>query len=274
MKRKVSNLIKPVTFRNKGQQIIGILHIPDNLNSEEKAPGIVMFHGFTGNKTEAHRLFVHVARALSEYGFIVLRFDFRGSGDSDGEFEDMTVLGEVSDAEKALTFLMEQRNVDKERVGILGLSMGGRVAAILASKDKRVKFAILYSPALGSLKERFFSQMSKEKLEKLNSGEPIEVSSGWYLKKEFFETVDYIVPLEIMGSIKVPTLIIHSDGDEIIPLEEALKGYELIKDLNEKNELYIIKGGDHTFSKKEHTLEVIRKTLDWIISLNLGKYQH
>jgi len=262
-------LIKPVTFSNKGQQLIGIFHMPDNLKSEEKAPGIVMFHGFTGNRTEAHRLFVQVARRLSKSGFIVLRFDFRGSGDSDGEFEDMTVPDEVCDAEKALTFLIEQRNVDKERVGVLGLSMGGRVAAILASKDERVKFAILYSPALGPLKEKFFSQMDKKKLEKLNSGEPIEVSSGWYLKKEFFETVDYIIPLNIMDRIKVPILIVHGDKDEVIPLEEALMGYELIRNSNEKNELYIVKGGDHTFSKREHTLEVIRKTLNWINSLNL-----
>jgi len=262
-------LIKPVTFRSEGQQIIGVLHTPDGLKDGEKAPGIVMFHGFTGNRTEAHRLFVHVAKSLSKEGFIVLRFDFRGSGDSDGEFEDMTLPGEVCDAAEALTFLMEQRNVDGDRVGVLGLSMGGRVAAILASKDRKVKFAILYSPALGPLKERFLSQMGKEELEKLDSGEPIEVSSGWYLKKEFFETVDYIVPLDIMKSVKVPTLIVHSDKDEVIPLEEAVEGYELIRGLNEKNDLYIVRGGDHTFSKREHTLEAISKTLNWIASLNL-----
>lgn len=262
-------MIKPVTFSNEGQQIIGILHIPDTLRDNERAPGIVMLHGFTGNRTEAHRLFVHVARNLSKLGFIVLRFDFRGSGDSDGEFEDTTLPGEVCDAEKALTFLIEQKNIDGERVGVLGLSMGGRVAAILSSKDERIKFAILYSPALGPLKKRFLSQMSKEKLEKLNSGEPIEISSGWYLKKEFFETVDYIVPLDIMNKIKIPTLIIHGDKDEIIPVEEVIRGYELIKELNEKNELYIVRGGDHTFSKREHTLEIIEKTLDWVASLKL-----
>lgn len=262
-------MIRPVTFRNMNQQIVGILHIPDNIRPGEKAPGILMLHGFTGNKTEAHRLFVHIAKSLSEHGFIVLRFDFRGSGDSEGEFEDMTLPGEVSDAEVALTFLLRRRNVDRDRVGVIGLSMGGRVAAILASKDRRVKFAILYSPALGPLRDRFLSSMSRESIERLNSGEPIEVSGGWYLKREFFETVDYIVPLNIMGSINVPMLIIHGDKDALIPVEEAMKGYELIKGLNEKNELYIVRGGDHTFSKREHTLEVIRKTLDWISSLNL-----
>ncbi len=94
-------MIKPVTFKNEEQKLVGILHVPIGMKRGEKASGIAMFHGFTGNRTEAHRLFIHVARALSDSGFVVLRFDFRGSGDSDGEFDDMTVPGEVSDAGEA-----------------------------------------------------------------------------------------------------------------------------------------------------------------------------
>ena len=75
-------LIKPVTFKSEGQQIIGVLHIPDlhipdNIKHNEKVPGIIMLHGFTGNKIEAHRLFVKISDSLSKSGFIVLRFDFR-----------------------------------------------------------------------------------------------------------------------------------------------------------------------------------------------------
>jgi alpha/beta superfamily hydrolase len=109
---------KPVTFKNQGQELVGILHVPDALQSGERAPAIVMFHGFTGNKSESHRLFVHVAKALCNADFVVLRFDFRGSGDSDGEFEDMTVPGEVSDAREALTFLSKLDFVDKDQTGI------------------------------------------------------------------------------------------------------------------------------------------------------------
>jgi len=257
-------LIKPAVFKNQNQELVGILHIPEGLKMGEKTPGIVMFHGFTGNKTEAHRLFVQVARSLCKSGFTVLRFDFRGSGDSDGEFEDTTLPGEVSDAEAALTFLMRQRSVDRERVGVIGLSMGGRVATILASKDERVKFAILYSAALSPLREKFLSQMDKSKLERLNLGEAVEVSNGWYLKKDFFDTIDYVIPFEVMGGIKIPMLIVHGDRDFVVPLEEAEKGYSIIKGLNDKNELYIVEGGDHTFSKKEHTLKVIDKTLNWL----------
>ena len=257
-------MIKPVIFRNEGQNLVGILHIPDGLSYEGRAPGIVMFHGFTGNKSEAHRLFVHVARSLCDSGFIVLRFDFRGSGDSDGDFEDTTLPGEVSDAERALSLLMRQRYIDRARVGVLGLSMGGRVAAILASMDARIRFAILYSPALGPLKERMLSRISREEVDKLDKGEAAEVSPGFYLKKQFFETVDYIIPSSIMSRVKIPILIVHGDRDQVISVDEVRKCFDSIRGVNDRNELYIVRGGDHTFSKREHTREVISKTLEWI----------
>ncbi|MCW4020894.1 MAG: alpha/beta fold hydrolase [Candidatus Bathyarchaeota archaeon] len=261
-------MIKPVTFTSQGQQLIGILHVPDELKKGEKAPGIAMFHGFSGNKTETHRLFVHVARALCEAGYVVLRFDFRGSGDSDGEFEDMTVSGELSDAEESLTFLTNLEGVDKDRLGVIGLSLGGRVAAILASKDERVKFAVLYSASLGPREKRFLERFGEGALEKLDAGEAVGLNTGWYLKKPFFETFDDPIPFDIMHKIKAPVLIVHSDGDEAVSIDEARKGYEIVKDLNSKNELHIVRGGSHTFRQKEHTSEVIEKTLEWLDSLD------
>jgi len=260
-------MIKPVTFTNNGEQIIGILHVPDSLKKENKAPAIAMFHGFTGHKSEAHRFFIHVARALCNAGYIVLRFDFRGSGDSDGEFEDMTVPEEVSDAVRAIDFLSDLTITDPKKIGVIGLSMGGRVAAILASRDKRIKFIILYSAALDSLKEEFLSRLEKRDLKKLEDGEAVHIGNGWYLKKRFFETVDSPVPLEVLDKIEIPTLIIHGDSDKVVPLDAAKKGYRILRTLHRKNELYIVKGGDHTFTRKEHTQEVIEKTLNWLNSL-------
>ncbi len=261
-------MIKLVIFRRDGQKIMGMLHIPHTLKREHKAPAIVMFHGFTGNKTEAHRLFVHVARSLCDQGYVVLRFDFLGSGESDGEFEDMTLPYEVSDAEEAIRFLTKQRLVDTEKIGVLGLSMGGRVAAILALKDRRVKFAVLYSPALGCLKDRWLQQIDAQR-NLFESGKPIEVTAGWYLKKAFFDTIDNMVPLVFIDQVKIPILIIHGDHDSIVPVEESAKGYELVKKQNPKNEFHIVEGADHTFSQKIHTIEAIEKTKRWLSNLNL-----
>ncbi len=248
---------------------MGVLHVPDDLKPEQKAPTIAMFHGFTGHKSETHRLFVRIARALCSAGFVVLRFDFRDSGDSDGDFENMTVAGEVSDAEQAITFLSGLPEVNDKTVGVIGLSMGGRVAAILASKDNRVKFVALYSAALAPLKPKFWQGLSNETVGKLEKGEAIQLNGGWYVKKPFFDTLDETVPHEVMSRIKVPVLIVHGDSDQTVPLEGAAKGYEIVKDLNTKNELYIVKGGDHVFSTREHTQEVTEKTVGWLKSLDL-----
>jgi len=262
-------MIKPVIFSNNEEKLVGILHVPEILERDERAPAVIMLHGFTGHKSEAHRLFIHVARALCNAGYVVLRFDFRGSGDSDGDFEDMTVPREVSDAARALDFISDLDMVDPEKIGLLGLSMGGRVAVILASKDKRVKFVVLYSAALAPLRERFLKDLGKENLEKLKRGEAVHIGNGWYLKKRFFETIDSPVPLEVLDKIEVPVLIVHGDSDNVVPIDGAKKGYEILKNLNSKNEMYIIEGGDHVFARKEHTQEAIEKTLDWLSSLNL-----
>jgi len=258
-------MIKPVIFENEGERIVGILHLPYSLRKGEKtAPAVTMFHGFTGHKAGAYRLFVHAARALCDAGFIVLRFDFRGSGDSDGDFEDMTVPKEVSDASRAINFLLNLPFVDPERIGIIGMSMGGRVAAIIASRDKRVKFLVLYSAALIPLKKKFLSLIKKEDRKRLEEGEAVNIMDGWYIKKQFFETLDSPVPLHILDRIKVPVLMIHGDSDEVIGLEDSIKGYEMLVKLNRKSELYIIKGGDHAFTDKKHRREVIEKTLSWL----------
>ena len=71
-----------------------------------------------------------------------------------------------------------------------------------------------------------------------------------------------------MHRIKAPILIIQGDADNVVPLDDANKGYEVIKDKHPKNELYIVKGGDHTFQKKEHTQEIINKTIKWLKSIS------
>jgi hypothetical protein len=100
-----------------------VLHLPDGRG---RAPAVLMCHGFTGHKAEAHRLFVHTARRLMQEGLVVLRFDFLGSGDSEGLFEEMTIRGEVEDALNALAFLRGHGRVDAARVANAGL-LAGRV---------------------------------------------------------------------------------------------------------------------------------------------------
>ncbi len=93
-----------ITLKNHDEKIFAIFHQPITLGNE-KAPAILICHGFAGQKTGRYRLYVTLAEELAKSGVAVLRLDFRGCGDSEGDFVNTTLAGEVSDALKGLEFL-------------------------------------------------------------------------------------------------------------------------------------------------------------------------
>src|SRR6516165_8124503 len=120
-------------FRNRsGRWLRGMVHRPVEV-AWRPAPCVVFFHGFTGDRMESHWIFVKCSRALAFHGIASLRFDFYGSGESDGQFDEVTLQGEVSDAEAAVEFFRKQKGVDGRRLGLCGLSLGGAVAACVAA---------------------------------------------------------------------------------------------------------------------------------------------
>jgi len=86
----------------RGLTLRGMLHVPDG--AVGKVPVVAIYHGFTGNKMEPHFIFVKLSRALEKKGIASVRFDFAGSGESDGDFIDMTISGEISDAKCILDY--------------------------------------------------------------------------------------------------------------------------------------------------------------------------
>src|SRR5271154_567915 len=134
----------PVTFECRGQQIVGMLHLPEG---KGKFPAVLILHGFTGTRIEPHRMFVKLSRALVEHGIASLRFDFRGSGDSAGDFEEMTIRSEVADSLEAIKFLARHKSINSRRLALIGFSMGGAVAAhVLAREKHRIKSLVLLAP--------------------------------------------------------------------------------------------------------------------------------
>src|SRR5260221_3407228 len=79
-----------VTLLSGNQKIFCMLHLPQRTD-QEKFPALLFCSGFGGNKSGKYRLFVRMAEQLAKAGVAVLRFDYRGSGDSEGAFEATTV---------------------------------------------------------------------------------------------------------------------------------------------------------------------------------------
>ncbi len=117
-------------FSVDGQRLYGLLHRPTGDAPAQGWPSVVILHGFTGNRGGDHRLLPLLSRFLAARGVASLRFDFRGSGESHGDFSEMTVTREVQDTQAAFEYLRRQTGIDPERTMLLGFSMGGLVAAL------------------------------------------------------------------------------------------------------------------------------------------------
>src|SRR6187200_2421224 len=102
-----------VVLENEGQKIFGILHLPEGL---EYPPCVIICHGLGGNKVGHYRVYVDLAERLVQSGIAVFRFDFRGCGDSEGAFIDMSLQSEVSDAIKAVEFIKQDSRFDYRKI--------------------------------------------------------------------------------------------------------------------------------------------------------------
>jgi dienelactone hydrolase len=131
-----------VQFRNqKGQWLRGMMHRAAGTTGRRLGPGVIFFHGFTGDRMESHWIFVKCARALAQAGIASLRFDFYGSGESDGDFREVTLRGEISDARVAVEFFRRQKGIDPQRVGLLGISLGGRLRRLWLEARRRGRWS-------------------------------------------------------------------------------------------------------------------------------------
>jgi dipeptidyl aminopeptidase/acylaminoacyl peptidase len=130
---------KPVNFFSEGVKLVGDLFLPADLTPGERRAGIVLCHGYTGVRS------IYLpdnARVLAEAGYVVLTFDYKGWGDSDGPKSRLAPHGRVADVQAALTFLSAQAEVDATRLGIYGTSYGGATVVWVAAVDPRVKCVV------------------------------------------------------------------------------------------------------------------------------------
>ena len=125
-----------VSFYSEGTRLSGDLFVPDELRAGERRAGVVLCHGYTG----VRNLYLpDTAAALVDVGYVVLTFDYKGWGDSDGPKSRLSPYGRVIDAQAAVTFLGAQPMVDADRIGLYGTSYGGATVVWTAAVDPRVK---------------------------------------------------------------------------------------------------------------------------------------
>ncbi len=242
-----------IEFEVEGQTVRGMFHTPDD---RDTFPCVVMLHGFTGNRMEVHFIFVKTARALTKAGIAALRFDFRGSGESDGDFVEMTIPGEIKDAVTAVKFAKQQPSVDENRIGLLGLSMGGCVAACTSAREE-VSSLMLWS-AVGNPTE-----LLQRRLEDMGNPTPPIDLGGLMLGSKFIETIESVRPLEDVASTNIPVMIIHAEDDTTVPVKDAHDYHDAASKPGRTVHKMILPSGGHRLATCEVERTVIKRTVDW-----------
>jgi alpha/beta superfamily hydrolase len=248
---------KAVEMVSQGLTLRGMLHMPDE--REGNVPLVILFHGFTGNKMEPHFIFVKLSRMLEKKGIASVRFDFGGSGESDGEFINMTLSGEIRDAHNILDYVKELDGIDAGRIGLTGLSMGGAVASALAGeRSDEIKCLCLWAPA-GNIGELLMSAISENDIRLLRKYGFLDYG-GFLIGANFVDDVAKLNIFETAKRFNKNVLILHGDDDNTVPLstsESYLKYY------GERAELRVIKGAGHTFASFKWEKEVLDSTVDF-----------
>ena len=245
-----------VELLSNGLTLRGMLHTPTHMY--KSVPIVCIFHGFTGNKMEPHFMFVKLSRMLEEYGIASVRFDFGNSGESDGDFSDMTLSGELYDADNILDYAKGLSFVDPERVGVIGLSMGGLVSTLLAKqRPDDIKAMCLWAPA-GNMRE--FSNSLDTKL--LNKKGFLDMD-GLRLGSKFLKDINKMDLMEGVEEFHNDVLIIHGNKDEAVPLEVGMQYHKLYSN---NSTIKVIEGGDHTFNSLILEEEVLKATTSFFKS--------
>ena len=237
-----------VVIRSQGQIIFGNFSLP-----RERAPCVILSHGLESSKDSDKWLLL--SSQLCDAGFASLRFNYRGCGEgeekSEGEFEDTSLAGRISDYRAAIDYLQTVR-IDTKRLGAIGSSFGGMVA--LAAKDKRIKAMVtLATPYL-------LPSPSEDALEHAKDQGYLELNSGRRLRLGFYQDLRRYNILTEIKKIRCPLLIIHGGKDEIVPVEHA---HVLYRHANEPKRLEIIDGANHVFDNPKHLDIVVRLSLEW-----------
>ena len=99
-------------IKDDGIKLRGVINTPSNFDQSKKYPIVIFFHGFGGDRNGTCFFRTNHAKNLIEKGYLVARFDFSGSGESDGSFYDMTVSRELKEAEMIHDFVKMKSYVD------------------------------------------------------------------------------------------------------------------------------------------------------------------
>jgi uncharacterized protein len=227
--------IEKVSFRSEGQLISGILHLPDR----ENPPCVIASHGLLSSKDSEK--YIALGTETAQAGMALLRFDFRGNGESEGGEEENTISKKLADLDSAIDFIKLRPGLGRS-IGLIGSSLGGFISLLRAAREKEIKTVVVWA-----------TPFHMDDL-------PSKKEEGYPLPPEaFFEDLPKHRLTPHLPRVS-NCLIIHGEKDELVPVDQAIG---IFYHLGEPKEIHIIGGADHRLTHPLHRRRAIELSVDW-----------
>lgn len=230
-----------IKFNTKKIAFEGTITIP---KEEKPLRAILLLGSTTGSDREDQGLFTQLADRLGAKGFVVLRFDARGIGSSGGAASSTTSNEQYEDSLAALDYLLKRKEVDPDRVAIIGHGKGAFFASKLAADKKNIRALVLMSPLISLSGETDINFDNLNEMAKKLKWDDQYLKLAMKSRMEITETVkkakgDWISllrtrcflkklkedmeanPTDIIRRVDIPVLILHGKEDELIPAKAA-----------------------------------------------------
>jgi pimeloyl-ACP methyl ester carboxylesterase len=286
-----------VRIESAGLRISGVVRIPAGLQPGERRAAFLVLHGFGSNKNSQNVL--APCKVLEGLGYVTLRFDMRGCGESEGEHGRVICLEQVEDTRNALAFLAKHPAVAGDRIGVIGTSFGGAVAVYAAGIEPRIA-AVISNGGWGDGERKFrgqhptpeawarFTAMLAEgrahrertgrsllvprydivpipkRLREDLAGKAVQMFPAGTIEMFPAETAQSMFDFradDVVARIAPrPLLLLHSANDSVTPTEQSV---EMFKRAGQPTELHLFSGLDH-FMFAEDNDRVWGVIRDWL----------
>jgi fermentation-respiration switch protein FrsA (DUF1100 family) len=193
-----------VTFENKTDKVIltGTLSLP---KKEGYFPAVILITGSgPENRDEelfGHKPFLVLADYLTKKGIAVLRFDDRGVAKSTGDFKAATTMDFARDVQAGVAYLQTRKEIDKNKIGLIGHSEGGVIAPIVAGNSKEVDFIVLLAGT--GIRGDKLMLLQKEKIERQMGVSEIEIQKGQGIFKGAYDIIVSSLDTDVNLRIKI-----------------------------------------------------------------------
>ena len=245
-----------VSYKSDGLKIYALMTIPNDRPPEDGFPAIVFNHGYI--PPETYRItekYIAYQDAFARNGYVTIKSDYRGHGNSEGKPEGGYFSPAYTiDVLNAVSSIQKYPDVNDERIGMWGHSMGGHIALRSMVVTDDIKAGVIW----GGVTVSYENMVSNWRRSRPWRPSEHEVNSGRNTRQDLEDEYgtfdddrkfwDSITPIKFLPIISGPIQLHHGENDETVPVEFSETLRDELENAEKEVELFVYEGDNHNIS--------------------------